>query len=350
MAIGLGLRLLLAWGPYGNYDQTSFEIVARIVESGGNVYHETSRYNYGPIWSLVLFALWKVHGVTGLSFHLCVRGFLSLVDVGNALLLDGIARRTPGAPRGAAALAYALNPVAILVVGFHGQFDNLAALPVLAALRLVVGPATPSLAAVWVLGTAGLCVKHLDVFVVLALFVVAGRTLPRIAALFASALAVFGATFLPFLPAGLDGIVRNVFLYRGVSHPFGLATVLPRGPLFVAFVVVLVAAPFLARGVLRAGPVETLELTAVSLLVFIPGIGEAYVVLPVIFGAVRRSAGWVLFSLVGYWFLLHGPNNLQSIPGPMPWGVLWLTLVVWLCLEVGRMVRRRFAGPDSIPA
>lgn len=347
LAAGTFLRLVLAWGPYGNYDQSSWEIVAKIVESGGNLYAETHRYNYGPGWSLVLVALWKTHLATGLSFHFCVRGFLTLVDLANALVIGDIARLAFGAPRGTAALAYALNPVAILLTGFHGQLDNFAALPILAALRLLLRPGPAPLLPVWALGTAGLCLKHLNAFTVLALFVVAAGTFRKTAALFAAALAVFGASFLPYLPGGLGGIVKNVFLYRGLGHPYGLGVLVRRDVLFLVFVVVLVATPFLARRLLRSGPVETLELTTVALLTFIPGIGEAYFVLPAIFGAARRSLGWIVFSVVTYGFLLTGPNNVQAIPGPQPWNAVWLSLAFWLVLDVVRAVRTRRAAPPA---
>lgn len=233
-------------------------------------------------------------------------------------------------------------------MGFHGQFDNLAALPILAALRLVLAPAPPPLWAVWALGTAGLCVKHLNVFIVFALFVVAAGTLLRTAGLFAAALVVFGASFVPFLPGGLDGIVKNVFLYRGMGHRYGLVAVVPRQLLFVVFVVVLAATPVLLRRFLRAGPVETLELTAVALLVFIPGIGEAYFILPILFGAARRSAGWIVYTAVAYLFVLTGPNNVQAISGPQPWNAVWLALVLWLGLDVVRGLRARRADPAPI--
>ena len=240
--------------------------------------------------------------------------------------------------------------MAILIVGFHGQFDNLAALPILAALRLVLAPAPPPFWAVWALGTAGLCVKHLNVFIVFALFVVAGGTLFRTAALFTAALAVFGASFVPFLPAGLDGIVKNVFLYRGMAHPYGLVPIVPREILSVVFVAVLAATPLLARRFLRTGPVETLELTAVALLVFIPGIGEAYFILPILFGAARRSLGWIVYTIVAYYFVLTGPNNVQAISGPQPWNAVWLALVFWLVLDVARGLRTVRADPaPSLP-
>lgn len=189
--------------------------------------------------------------------------------------------------------------------------------------------------------------KHLNVFIVLALFLVVGSTLRRTAVLFAAALALFGASFLPYLSAGFDGIVKNVLLYRGLSHPYGLATFLPRNVLFVVFVAVLSATPFLARRLLRLGPVETLELTTVALLVFIPGIGEPYFLLPVLFGAARRNLGWIVFTVVATCFLPFGPFGVLGTPGPQPWNAVWLALVFWLALDVVRAVRARRTGLEA---
>ena len=188
--------------------------------------------------------------------------------------------------------------------------------------------------------------KHLNVFIVLALFVVVGATLRRTAALFGASLAVFGASFLPYVSAGLDGIVKNVLFYRGLPHPYGLATFLPRNVVFVLFLSVLAATPFLARRLLRLGPVETLELTTVALLVFIPGIGEPYFLLPVLFGAPRRSLGWLVATLVTTAFLPFGPFGVLG-KGAQHWNLVWLALVFWLVLDLVRAVRARRTEPDA---
>src|SRR5262245_54515821 len=81
VVIGMGLRLYLAYTHAGNYDQQSYEIVAAIARRGGNVYAETSRYNYSPVWLYVLLLLKNISLISGLAFPFVIRAFLTLVDV-----------------------------------------------------------------------------------------------------------------------------------------------------------------------------------------------------------------------------------------------------------------------------
>lgn len=120
--IGLALRLALACFTPGNYDMRSYEIVASIMQRGGNVYAATPRYNYSPLWAYILRSLSYIGPV-----HITARVFLSLVDMGNALLI----RRMWGLTAGT---CYALNPAVIVLVGYGGQFETLACLPLLIAL------------------------------------------------------------------------------------------------------------------------------------------------------------------------------------------------------------------------
>lgn len=346
--VGLSLRLWLAWGPYGNYDQVSYRIVSEIVARGGNVYAETSRYNYGPLWSLLLGLFRRASAATGWPLHFVVRGFLTLADAGTAVLVGLLAREAGVRSAGLGALVYALSPVAILVVGFHGQFDNLAAVPLLlAALLTLRARGAPRLAPVWALATLALCIKHLCLFSVWMLLVYAAGGVKKAAVLMAGSLAVFGAQFLPWLPEGAAGIAHNVFGYSGSSRPYGLTTVLPRGVAAVLFAVVLTALPALARGPLRLGLTRAMELAAVALMTLIPGTGEAYFIVPAIWGSVHASAGYWVFSVVAYFFLLTGMANLQVLQIPPPWGALWLSLVFWGALLLREARRARPSAPES---
>ena len=57
---GTIIRLILAGAVFGNFDMDSYEIVVGIVHKGGNVYAETDRYNYSPVWFMVLLALKRI--------------------------------------------------------------------------------------------------------------------------------------------------------------------------------------------------------------------------------------------------------------------------------------------------
>jgi hypothetical protein len=327
--VGLALRLWLAFTTYGNYDQTSFRIVAEITRRHGNVYAETSRYNYSPVWAFIVAGL-DAARPSGLPFPAAVKGFLSLVDVGNAVLLGRLARSL-GRVSWHATAFYLLNPVAIMLVGYHGQFETLAATPILLAALLLARPARPGrLPLVWALGTLSLAVKHITLFSVWTLFLAATPLLGGAVALMAGALGAFGALFLPYLPEGLAGILRNVVGYRGIPHPYGLSIVMPRTVLFPLFLAVMSVLPVVASR-LRAFDIgRRLELAAVGLLVFIPGMGECYILLPALFGSVAPGLFSLTFAAVGYGFLLTGPNNLQALQSAQPWNVVWLSLAVWL--------------------
>jgi len=162
---GLALRLVLAYFLFGNTDQHNYQIVVEIMERGGNIYAEQAPYPYSPIWANMLFVLNKLASVSHIPFHFAVRGFLSLIDLANALLIGLIAvHQTPQTSK-KSSLIYWLNPSVILIVGFHGQFDNLALLPLLIATFLInYKPNSVSSIWIWILGTMSLCIKHITLF------------------------------------------------------------------------------------------------------------------------------------------------------------------------------------------
>ncbi len=124
LCLGVSLRLWLSTIDH-NFDVESYWIVAQLVDEGRSVYAETYRYNYGPIWFLLLKLLRDVTRLTSVDsifhFHVAIAAFLTLVDSVIALTL----RDKYGLK---ASLFFILNPVSILVTGHQSQFDNLAIL------------------------------------------------------------------------------------------------------------------------------------------------------------------------------------------------------------------------------
>ena len=112
-----------------NFDFESYMIVSDIVSSGKNVYAETYRYNYGPIWFLTLDF---IRTLFGSHFREGIILLLSLADIGIAAMLW---RRKLFAPT----LIFTMSNISIHISGFHNQFDNLAILAAFAALALLDG-------------------------------------------------------------------------------------------------------------------------------------------------------------------------------------------------------------------
>lgn len=106
------------------WDIQSYRLVAERLNSGGDVYDLISRYPYLPLQMWVFAAAERLEAITPLSFLFWVKLPAIVADTALTALVGGCAaalgRRTL-AP--ALAFTYALNPVSLLVTGFHGQFD-----------------------------------------------------------------------------------------------------------------------------------------------------------------------------------------------------------------------------------
>lgn len=279
--IGVGLRLLLAYAFYGNTDQRSYEIVVATMERGGNLYAERAPYPYSPLWANLLLVLSRMAGSANLPFHFVVRGFLTLVDIADAWLIGLIASRifskADSASRITAAV-YLLSPVAVLIVGYHGQFDNLATLPLLVAVSLYLRRQRPRpLVWIWVLGALSIIIKHITLFSVVVLFLYTAEKPWRALLMLGAATLVFLAAFLPYAP-GSDGGILDALQYQGtgVHGPWRvfaalLELMLPHHPaicrqaMTVVFICLMgIVIPLVAVRYLRFPLVKSLEISAVA--------------------------------------------------------------------------------------
>src|SRR5689334_11671495 len=97
--------------------------VAGYILAGKSVYVSTQFYNYGPFWSYLMGVIRFISAHLGYpsfaDFHVAVALFLGTVDVFIAYFLWKLFGKIP-------ALLYIMNPVSILISGFHSQFDNFA--------------------------------------------------------------------------------------------------------------------------------------------------------------------------------------------------------------------------------
>ena len=102
------------------------KVAEHVLDVSWNPYQAPRLYPYPPLWVWFEAAAgWLERH--GLSFPIVVKLPVVAADLGIVALLAGWSRR--------AAWMYALHPVSVLVTGFHGQFDALMLLFVLAALR-----------------------------------------------------------------------------------------------------------------------------------------------------------------------------------------------------------------------
>ncbi len=308
LVVGVAARCLVATLGH-NFDTISYTIVASIVDAGGNVYAQTSRYNYAPPWSFVVhqLAVWA----SGFrdpfaAFKWMLTLLLTLADVALAALLYQRA-----GPR--AACLFFLNPISVIITGYHRQFDNIALLVGLLALGVIEGHR--SRWRPWIGGAVlalSLAIKHVLFALPVWLAAREEEWRSRLVVLLLPP-ALFVASFLPYWAHGRAGIVENVFLYRGYDNIPLLHALVP-GPLrpllppTLLFLVVLVGAGVLLR---RRPPFEGFLLYTLLLVTFAPSVTNQALAIVVPAIATFPSAIFAAFTAVATVHLLVHHEGLQ---------------------------------------
>jgi hypothetical protein len=290
-----------------NFDMDSFKTVAAIVCHGENVYAWTDRYNYGPVWFQILRVMHLLAGHDETIFRYLIAAFLSLVDVGIFLVL----RRKFG---NVAACLFFLNPISIIITGYHSQFDNLAVLLGLLAVVLVGdGFDEPinrrRLSGLVVLGLS-LATKHI-LFAFPFWLAVKQRGFRQKLETLAIPIAIFCLGFVPYWYDGKSGIVRNVFLYRSLQNNYFFNMFVPECfQLFLTPVEMWLALLTVFAFVFRRKPVmESLLLYTCVLVAASPAIANQYLAIPVPFVATCVNVFTVLYTCVGTWHLFINVNG-----------------------------------------
>lgn len=142
-AITFAPRILLATLTYGAglVDIRNYEIVGNAVLEGRTAYDlELRLYPYPPPWMYVEAATLGIARNTGISFDFAIKLPLIISDAIITYMVFHFLERRGISTRNAFlwALAFALNPVAIMVSAGHGQFDSIVILFVLLSIYFVV--------------------------------------------------------------------------------------------------------------------------------------------------------------------------------------------------------------------
>ena len=222
-------KLFLAYAYRGNFDQESYEIVQELVLAGKPVYCETYRYVQTPLWFHFLWVFGKLSQLSGLPSHFVIRSTLTCVDLISAVLIYKIGKAS-GARAELAAFLFLVNPVAILLTGYHGQFENLTLLGILGAVYVQMrgNPmSTVTRLKAWGLTTLAVVLKHNVMFAPVYVLSLAFPTAwSRLLAMGATGV-VFLLTFLPYVPECGEKIVEHVFRYASVVRPYGIPYFFP---------------------------------------------------------------------------------------------------------------------------
>jgi hypothetical protein len=337
LAVSSTIAKLLLSGLGHNFDLESWALFSELIRDGKNVYAETYRNPYGPIWAYICAGAGYAQSrffdsETLVGFHRLLAFFLSLVDVAIAGLL---ARRYS---LGVGAL-FLLNPVSLLITGFHTQFENLAILLALAACLSLEGKEAPGLAryglAMSLLGVS-LVVKHILIFLPLWFLFRPGAS-RRERALSLLPFAVFGASFLPFVrdERGLEGVIEHVLMYDSFHldgfFPHLVGAFVPLRTIELAFAWVPVFSGFklvwfavmmwTGFAVRRRSHPEQLMVYLVAVVAFSSAIADQYLTIPMAACAVnwRRWPVW-WYAGVSAIYLASSQSNIGMLPSMASYG------------------------------
>jgi hypothetical protein len=352
-----------------NYDLESYVIVSDLVAGGQNVYAGTPRYNYGPVWFLILGALRHLRDALGFQdlqgLHLLVACFLSFVDLVIAMIL----RTRYGL---FAAVFFLLNPVSLLITGYHSQFDNLAVLFALISwIMLERARANDSLAFLmgssFVMGLS-LVTKHIMLF--FPLWILLGESfipIRRRVAWVGLAYSIFFLSFVPWAvdPVGLTGIVDHVFRYRsffgngllpslwgglasiaGISWDFATIADTPI-PMATFFLMMIGTGALVAR----FDPKHLFPWYLVAMLAWTPSIADQYLAIPLVAVAIMTGRWPVWVYLTSATVILIGSiDNIGALPALFPVTVKvhvvrerYAFVVAWLLILLVNAVREWIA-------
>lgn len=307
--VGIGLRFLVAKRGH-NFDFDSFLIVINIVKRSGNVYAETTRYNYGPVWFNIVFILDMIATFFHSYFRHILVGFLSMVDLSIFFILWRKIGKT-------AAYLFFLNPISIIITGYHNQFDNLAIL--LALLSIIIfGDDSENILSspkkqigLLVLGLS-LMTKHIFFAFPLWLAVKQKGLLNKIIVIVVPLL-IFVLGFIPYWKDGQQGIIQNVFLYKSFNNQLFFQFFVPEilkpfinSYLMWFFLLIAFAIVFRMQNSFNSLLLYTALLVATS-----PAIANQYIAIPIAFIAVNPNPFLLLYSVVGTWHLIVNPDGLH---------------------------------------
>jgi hypothetical protein len=309
--LGFLLRIAVSFRGH-NFDIESYEIVANIVSKGGNVYLETARYNYGPIWFYVLYVLNLLSGFFSnhvVVFRHLVAGFISLIDIGIYFFLLKKVNRT-------VAYLFILNPISIIISGYHSQFDNFSIFFAMIAVHYFGDNFEEKINKQKLIGLIflglSLMIKHLFFAFPLWLAFKQRGIKQKILVVFIP-IFIFILGFAPYWKEGSEGIINNVFLYNSFNNQFFYRLFVPEivSRFLSAFQLWILLLIF-AGIVFRAKDSFTSLLLYSSILVAAsPAIANQYLAIVIPFVSVFPNIFNIAYSVLGSLFLLIDDEALH---------------------------------------
>lgn len=312
---GCGIMLrycLMAMGH--NADFESYCIVGELASNGDNVYSNTSRYNYGPIFFIIQGICYRL-SMLSLNpiwmFRILLVTVFTLGDILTAIFL----MKKYSAK---AAFLFFLNPVAIFITGYHNQFDNLAVLLMLFATLFYNTEERINKKDIGfiICFSLSLIMKH--IFFLMPIWILLTPCLPKHKKIIYSVVppSVFLLSFLPYVwrnKAALLGVIDNVFLYRSYNNApllkwlYNLLHINEQYYIFI-FALLVISIGFIFRNKDFKFKVLIYSLVLVA---FSSAVANQYLVIPLVALCVLSKYIKYLYTIIVTFFLITHYNGFR---------------------------------------
>jgi len=290
-----------------NYDFDSYQIVVSAKREGLTPW-QTNRYNYGPIWSYFLSLFDWIATKTGIGFRLQIVGLLTIADLVIALFIYKFKGTLLG-------ILFFLNPISVIITGYHNQFDNLA-IAIVCVSILLMRHARPEkinwldLLLVTLLGVS-LATKHVFIFFTVWIAFAQVKLLKKLFYL-SVPIFVFVLTMAPYFKSSWGSINANVIQYQSFNNaPFwtlaGFSNGINSRSTTYLFVVLICIFGF----ILRHKPLdEKVIFYCIIIVAFSPAIANQYLAIAAVGASGLFNAGFFLYLFYGAFWLATSSDGL----------------------------------------
>lgn len=326
LLFGVGIMLRYYVMSFGsNFDFESYTIVGELASHGKNIYAETSRYNYAFLFSWIqgfTYFLADLHSFDLFNtYRILMVSVLTLADLGIAMWLGNRYSLK-------LAIIFFLNPISIIITGYHNQFDNIAIL--FALLSISFHEESEQMQkrdwiAVLFLSLSLLTKHILFMFFAWILFhdgLRNKRTWGKRLCYCVIPPLVFLCSFIPYAlqsKAALQGILDNVFFYRSYNNSPLLALFLkPLGYNVknLPYNFLLYAGVLLVWGLfMRKASYEKSILTYfIGMVAFSSAIANQYLIIPIVGLLVLDSGIFTyLYMIIGLIYCFFNTNEFGFV-------------------------------------
>jgi hypothetical protein len=284
ISVGIFLRFFVMCIGH-NYDFESYCVVGEISGNFRNVYAETYRYNYGPIFLIIQGVLYKIAYLFPnweLAYRVLMVSTLTLADLGIACF---IANRYDIKK----SMLFFLNPVSIIITGYHNQFDNIAVFLALLSILFYNEDESFNKKDFFFVAFLSLSLITKHILFIFPLFIILKKGLPikkRLLFTFVPPMA-FLVSFLPFAlqsSDALNGIIHNVFLYKSFNNAPLLSIIyrfigFPMEYSIIVFGLLMALTAFICRNIDYE---KQIFVYLISMVAFSSAIANQYLVIPIV--------------------------------------------------------------------